>query len=112
HYDGMKGFEGTAFRKNAEWMNSHGYSFDFISDKQIKNLSFDKTQRAIQSAGGRYQTLLLSAVDHMPEATLAKILELAKAGATILVYDHLPKIFNGLGDTAARRKVFNQLLQT
>ncbi|SDZ76307.1 alpha-L-rhamnosidase [Arachidicoccus rhizosphaerae] len=112
HYDGMKGFEGTDFKANAEWMNTNGYSFDFISDRQIASLGFDgsNTAKPIKSPGGHYQTLLLSGVDHIPEQSFTKILDLAKAGATILVYNHLPTTVNGLSDLDARQKVFSQLL--
>ena len=108
HYDGMKGFEGSAFKSNAEWMNTHGYSFDFVSDRQITGLTFDGA--GINSHGGHYQTLLLSAVQYIPEATFEKILQLAKAGATILVYDHLPKTVNGLNDLSKRQKALNDLI--
>jgi hypothetical protein len=108
HYDGMKGFEGTAFKANAEWMNTHGYSFDFISDHQIAQLAYD--EKGINSHGGHYQTILLSAVHYIPEATFEKIVQLTKAGATILVYDHLPKDVNGLSDLSKRQKAFNDLI--
>ncbi|UAY53786.1 glycoside hydrolase family 2 protein [Arachidicoccus terrestris] len=110
HYDGMKGFEGTAFKSNAEWMLNNGYSFDFISDRQIGQLSFDDD--GIKTAGGHYQTILVSAVTYMPERTLEKILQLVRAGATVLVYDHLPESVNGLGRQAGRQKKFDNLIQS
>lgn len=108
HYDGMKGFEGTAFQQNAGWMMNNGYSFDFISDKQIQQLSFSNGK--INSAGGAYQTILLSAVNHIPEETLAQIFSLAKAGAIILVYGHLPETVPGFGRLAERQKSFQSLI--
>ena len=108
HYDGMKGFEGTAFQQNAEWMMNNGYSFDFISDNQIRHLSF--ADGKIKSAGGAYQTILLSAVEYLPEETLQKILALAKAGANMLVYEHLPETVPGFGRLAERQKALQSLI--
>lgn len=108
HYDGMKGFEGTAFQQNAEWMLGNGYSFDFISDNQIQNLSFSNGK--INSKGGTYQTILISSVDHMPQETLEKILALAKAGANILIYGHLPQSVPGFGNFSERQKSFQSLI--
>lgn len=110
HYDGMKGFEQTAFKNNAEWMLNNGYSFDFISDHQIGQLSFDTN--GIKAAGGHYQTILLSAVRYMPEETLQKILKLVREGATVLVYDHLPESVNGLRRQEERQKKFDSLIQS
>lgn len=108
HYDGMKGFEGTDFQQNAGWMLNNGYSFDFVSDRQIQNLAFKNGK--INSSGGAYQTLLLSAVNHIPEQTLGKILALAKAGANILVYGHLPETVPGFGRLAERQKSLQSLI--
>lgn len=108
HYDGMNGFEGTAFKSNAEWMLQKDYSFDFISDHQISQLDFDA--EGIKSAGGHYRTLLISAVSYMPERTLKKILDLVNEGATVLVYDHLPNSVNGLGNLENRQQAFTRMI--
>jgi len=107
HYDGMNGFEGTAFNNNARWMMDNGYCFDFISDRQIGQLAFAGNK--IKSAAGQYQTILLSAVNNMPEKTFNKILSLVSQGATVLVFDHLPGSVDGFSDLAKRQKAFSAL---
>ena len=109
HYDGMNGFAGTAFYDNANWMNDNGYSFDFISDHQLQQLDFDA--KGINSKGAHYQTILLSSVTHMPDQSFEKIMNLVKAGATVLVYNHLPSTVPGLGNLEKRQANLTRLLQ-
>lgn len=110
HYDGMKGFENTDFDSNATWMLANGYSFDFISDNQTEQLQ--NNANLIQSAGGDYQTILVSNVHYMPLSTLQKIMSLAKSGASILIYKSLPSSVPGLANLTQRQNEFNALLHS
>ncbi|HTN36318.1 MAG TPA: glycosyl hydrolase [Arachidicoccus sp.] len=108
HYDGMKGFEGTDFDDNANWMLEKGYGFDFISDKQIEGLKMQDGQ--LTSPGGKYKTILLSAVQHLPVQTLEKLMALVDGGAQLIVFKRLPKDVPGLGQLEQRQAKFDKLI--
>ncbi|UYQ94039.1 glycosyl hydrolase [Chitinophaga horti] len=91
HFDGMEGFEKTAFQHAGEEMLTHGYTFDLVSDKQLLSL-----KNNLQSAGGKYQAILLADVQHIPLVTFEKLLEQANNGATLLFYKNMPADVPGL----------------
>ncbi len=89
-------------------MVEKGYSFDFFSDRQLKN--FTNSGNKIISGGNSYQTILLPANKLITEKSFQKLVELAKNGATILVYKNLPIDVPGYGQLDARRNTFQQLV--
>ncbi|MBB6002836.1 glycosyl hydrolase [Arcicella rosea] len=109
HFDGVTPeFNGTDFKEVAQKMIDCGYGFDFISDKQIANL---KTQhQQIITGGVAYKTVLLAESEQVPLETLEKLVQLAKAGATIIVHHKLPADVPGLGNLDERRAKFKALL--
>src|SRR5690606_37274175 len=58
----------------------------------------------------QYQTILLPANKYIPEKTWQKLMGLANAGATILVYKHLPEDVPGLENLKDRQEAFQTLL--
>ena len=89
HYDRMDPeFSATGFKECAEYLQSHGYAFDYVSDKQL--------QRQLPT---QYKTIILPACHYLPAATLQKLIALGKQGITILVYKNLPSASPGLGTT-------------
>jgi hypothetical protein len=110
HFDGMgKEFEGTDFKKVSEWMQEHGYSFDFFSDKQL--LKFSGSGKQVLTGGNKYQTILLPANDFIPLKSFEKIIALAKNGATIVVYKKMPNDVPDYYKLAERRTTFELLVK-
>ncbi|HVG43055.1 MAG TPA: glycosyl hydrolase [Chitinophagaceae bacterium] len=108
HFDGMgREFEGTDFKKASEWMQEHGYSFDFFSDKQLMN--FSNKGKALVTVGNSYEVILLPANKFIPEKSFQKIIALAKGGATILVYKNLPDDVPGFSELQKRKTLFQNL---
>jgi hypothetical protein len=89
-------FSNTGFKECAEYLQSHGYSFDYVSDKQLQG-----------PLPAQYRTILLPACRYLPIATVQKLLSLARQGITILVYKQLPVDAPGLN---ANSNNFRQLL--
>ena len=86
HYDRMDPeFTNTGFKVCAEYLQSHGYAFDYVSDKQLQ-----------QTLPAQYKTIILPDCHYMPAATLNHLDELAKQGIRILVYKHPPNSAPGL----------------
>ncbi len=109
HFDGMKPeFNGTPFEIAGTTMQENGYSFDYISDRQIAQLKTGGKE--ILSAGSKYQTIVLPATAFMQLESLKKVWNLAENGATIVALKHLPKDIPGLGGYAANKAQYDQML--
>lgn len=109
HYDAMKpDFKGTGFESSAEEMLKKGYTFDFISDKQIMDLQASGSH--LLTGGLSYKTILLPDNKYIPLETFNKMVDLAKAGATIVVYKNLPSGVPGYSGLQEREKAFKTLL--
>ena len=97
HYDRMDPeFSNTGFKECAEFLQSNGYAFDYVSDKQLQS-----------PLPATYKTIILPACHYLPIPTLEKLLVLAKQGVRILVYKSLPVDAPGL---APRSNNFRQLM--
>ncbi len=108
HFDGMRPeFTKTKFEDNAEWLQAHGYGFDFISDRQLQGVTMAGGK--LLTGGGSYQTILLPGVQYLPLETLQKLDQLVKAGATVLVYDKMPGGVPGYGMLAQKDAAFKAL---
>ncbi len=108
HFDGMgREFAGTDFEKSSAWMLEYDYAFDFFSDKQLQNISGGKI---LLAGGNTYQTILLPANDYISERSFQKIFDLAKNGATILVYKKLPKDVPGFSNLNKNRASFKNMI--
>jgi hypothetical protein len=100
-------FEGEAVGEIAAQLWQRGYGFDFVSDCQLAAATVN---HGIALADSRYQVILVPPCETMPETTLARLLSLAEAGATIIFADHLPKDLPGLGKLVERREAFRKQL--
>jgi hypothetical protein len=109
HFDGMeKNFEGTNFEHVSKWMLESGYSFDFFSDRQLQK--FKNAGASIQTGGNNYQAILLPANKLITNESFFKLMELAKNGATVLIYKNLPADVPGWNDLDKRRQSFQNLI--
>lgn len=109
HFDGMEGFHGSKFEEAGEELLEEGYTFDLISDLQLQKTKV--VNGKIRTAGGQYQTILLADVKYLPLETLDKLIELVKAGATVVMYENLPQDVPGYFQLAARKAAFKKKLQ-
>ncbi|MFN8345677.1 MAG: glycosyl hydrolase [Spirosomataceae bacterium] len=92
------------FGQLSEWLWNNGFAFDFISDRQLKQ--FDP------KAAKNYKTILVPAVTYMPEATLARLSELAKSGVNVVFMEHLPAQPTGFYQQRERSEAFGKVKQT
>lgn len=98
-----------AFQSVAQQMIDQGYTLDYISDAQLKHLAC--VNNSLQINGISYKTIVLPACRMIPVAAFRKLVDLAKAGATILVYQTLPIDVPGFGQLDERRKSFQRLIR-
>jgi len=109
HFDGIDhGFKGMPVGATGEQLLRRGYGFDFISDKQLRQVT--SAGKALQTGGTTYQTILLPDARLVPLATLEHFIKLAQGGATLVVQNQLPTDVPGLGQLDARRAALQKLL--
>ncbi len=77
-------------------MQGRGYTFDYISDKQLQQtdtvaIAAGSGQLDVRTSGdAHYQTVLLPACSYLSNGAMDKLIGLAEGGASILVYKQLP----------------------
>jgi len=104
HFDGSAA--NSALRPAALELWKKGYAFDYISDRQINQLSVSDAK--ITTGGAAYQTLLLPPLKIMPPETFEALVKLARQGATILM-EQLPEDVPGMGNLRERQEKLSNL---
>jgi hypothetical protein len=109
HFDGMeKEFDGTGFKENAGQMLQKGYAFDYISDKQLRQLNFQDD--VIHAESSNYQTIVVPGCKYIPVETWQHLFKLVYAGAKVIFYRALPDDIPGLANYEKNKQDFLQLL--
>ena len=86
---------GTPFYETTKKLMANGYGVDFISDAFIARAKVENGILVLP--GGSYKSLVVPNCHKMPLTTLEKLIELKKAGASI-IFEGLPKSVPGLKD--------------
>jgi len=108
HFRG--GGSGTTARTCAMILLNRGYSFDFISDRQLENVKV--VDATLQVADASYKTVVLPECRYIPVETFKKLVSLARGGATIIVHQSFPSDVPGLGHYAERREALTNLFNS
>ncbi|MGD8787548.1 MAG: glycosyl hydrolase, partial [Phycisphaerales bacterium] len=85
-----------------------GYTFDFISDRQISNLEF--VNNSLQTGSVSYKAIVIPETQLIPVSTFEKLIGLAQEGATIIFGNDLPSDVPGYGNLNERRSNFEELV--
>ena len=93
---------GKAVGSVAKSLWTDGYSFDFVSDRQL-TADVSMSGGRLHSRGGDYRVVVVPRTEHMPPATLERLLTLAGAGATVIFVEQLPADVPGLSRLADQR---------
>jgi hypothetical protein len=101
--------KGTSFEKAAAALQSAGFTYDFVSDRQLQRTRI-ANGRITTEAGTPYDTIVLPASRYVPLDTVRQLLELARAGATVVSLERWPDDVSGLGDLDGRRLRFRAAL--
>ncbi len=88
---------------------ARGWQFDMVSDRQLARATASAAGAVASEGGTLYRTVLVPSTATIPDATLASLLRLADAGATICCAAPLPADVPGLGRLAERRAAFAAL---
>ena len=105
-------FEAQPIGHTAEQLWNRGYSFDYVSDRQLAQAKVAKTG-GIEMPNSNYRVVLVPASQLIPLETFRRLVALAEAGATVVFdEDRLPADVPGLGDLEKRRTEFKRLAET
>jgi hypothetical protein len=107
HFDGMEGFNNTDFSRVAEFLQSSGYAFDLISDKQL--LDARANGNVILAGGTNYRTIILPDCQYVPKETMDKLMQMAKEGAEILFYKNFPSKVPGYSHYQEKEETLKQM---
>ena len=97
-------------RELSEMLLNEGYTFDYISDRQVQELSVE--QNKIKAPGATYKTILVPVSEYIPLETMRKLMALADAGATIIFQEKLPLDVPGLANLKERQQTYEELVQS
>lgn len=100
----------SVFRATAETLQKRGYAFDYVSDRQMQQMS--AASGSIRSGAVSYRALILPDARLMPPETVERLIELARGGATIIVVNRLPADVPGFACLDERRDRVKQLLSS
>lgn len=108
HFDGIDPFyDGSNFKNATETMLEKGYTFDYISDLQIKNTDF--YNELLFTEGNIYRTLIIPQCRYIPLETFSYIIKLANEGAQIIFYENMPENVAGWAYKDEKTLFFNQM---
>ena len=93
------------FGKLTQKLWNEGYSFDFVSDRQLDRLKTDRNGN-ISSGSTTYKTLMIPESVYMPQETLENIQRLARAGAKVVFENKMPVQVTGFVSHTNREKEF------
>jgi alpha-L-rhamnosidase len=101
--------DGTTFEKAAATLQSSGFPYDFVSDRQVRRLRTDRG-RLTSDGGTSYQTMVVPSSRYVPLDTMLQIVELARSGATVVSLEAWPSDVSGVADLERRRATLKAAL--
>ena len=101
--------EGTPCGEAGRWLIDKGHTFDFVSDRQLLKTRVEGRSLLV-GGGAEYRTVLVPAAAHMHVETVRSLLDMAEAGATVLVWRTLPQDVPGWKNHGERKKQLGEIL--
>lgn len=86
-----------------------GYSFDYVSDRQLKEIKYKDNM--LMTPGGTYRAIVVPPCQFIPVDTLEKLIRLSAEGGNIVFMSPGPSDVPGLTELESRRGSFRSLLK-
>ncbi len=96
------------FHSSAQTLQDRGYSFDYISDRQLKNVVVEEFK--LLTGGLSYNAVVLPECQYIPLETFETLAHLARQGAVIAVHYALPNEVPGFGLYEKRQEDLDELI--
>ncbi len=94
--------ERTAFEAARDLMQRRGYTYDFVSDRQLQQVRAEGSA-LVTGGGARYATVVVPASRYIPLETFLHLVTLANQGASVLLLGDVAADVPGLADLSNRR---------
>ncbi|MDB4582376.1 glycosyl hydrolase [Draconibacterium sp.] len=113
-------FNHIGVNKDAGWFDNHpisafskklmnaGYTFDYISDKQLQNCKMVNGQ-IVTSGETFYKAVVVPKTEYIPVETLHQLEKFIADGGKVYFDEYLPKSVPGMFDLEAREKILNTI---
>jgi len=101
-------FDTQPIGKTAQRLWDRGFSFDYISDRQLLNIKLDHGHLVL--SGSRYRAIVIPPSHLMPVATMTQLVALARQGIPVIFDTKLPDDVPGLADLDNRRRQLQSIL--
>ena len=96
--------------RTADWLWTKGFGFDYVSDRLLAGVRVEG--QALRGPGGNaWRAIVVPPARLMPDPTLARLLDLAEQGATVVFEGGLPEDVPGLGRLEERRARMRERLR-
>jgi hypothetical protein len=95
-------FKDQPFGKIAGALYSNGFGVDYVSDRQLST-DVSVSRGRLRTSGGRWSVVVVPNAQRIPPETFARLLALARSGATIIFVGPVPRDVPGASHLAARR---------
>ena len=87
---------------------SSGYNFDFFDDDILMKTGRIEPEQLVLGAS-RYRVVILPNVERIPLETMRKLVELARAGVTVIATRRVPEMVPGLNATPAEQNELHDI---
>ncbi len=113
-------FNHLGVNKDAGWFKSHpisglseqltkaGYSFDYVSDKQLLNCMYENGE-IISEGKTRYHAIIVPETKYIPVETMKQMQHLISAGGKVYFDNQLPKSVPGMFNLKEREKQLSEI---
>jgi hypothetical protein len=82
-------------------LDERGYAYDLVSDRLLENAKVEKD--VLRLGGNAYRVIVIPKCRVMPVSTVQKLVDLSRAGATVIFLGALPTDVPGFGNLKKRR---------
>jgi hypothetical protein len=99
-------FNDTPFANVCKQLKQSGYSFDYISDLQLRDVKV--VNKKIKTVAATYKVLVVPQCSYLSQTTLDRLAELGKQGAVIIFDERLPENVTGYLNHSTNRVLFEK----
>ena len=101
---------GKPFGVLARTLHETGFGVDYVSDRQLAT-SLSVANGRVRARSGSYSAIVVPPTKYMPPETFARLLALARDGATVVFVGALPADVPGVARLAVRRAAITSAVQ-
>lgn len=103
-------FSATPFGALSRYLWEHGYTFDYLSDRQLAQLRHTESLGVYAGEANPYRAVILPPLTYLSLESLQHLLRLARKGTELIFMEKLPSAVPGYGVSQAVKEQFEETL--